>query len=142
MLRRFSSIARPVLSIVRHPFPLPSATPAAEGSVDKFAVVEFSGTQYKITLNDVIAADHIESCDIGQQIPIEKVLLIGTKESTFVGRPYISGARVIATVEEKAKDKKVIAFKMRRRKNSKRTKGFRRQLTILRITDIIDDQLL
>ena len=141
MLRRFSTIARPVLSIVRHPYPLPSATPAPPGSVDKFAIVEFSGTQYKITLDDVIVADHIESYDIGQKIPIDKVLMIGTKETTFVGRPYITGAKVIATVEEKAKDKKVIAFKMRRRKNSRRTKGFRRQLTVLRVTEIVDDQL-
>lgn len=140
MLRRFSSLARPVLSIVRHPYPLSSAVQAPEGSVDKFAVVELSGTQFKITIDDMIVADHIESCDIGQTLPLEKVLLIGTKESTLIGRPYIEGAKVMVVVEEKTKDKKVIAFKMRRRKNSRRTKGFRRQLTILRVKDILDSQ--
>ena len=63
--------------------------------------------------------------------------MIGSRRATLVGRPLIEGATVIADVEELTKDKKVIAFKMRRRKNFKRTKGFRREIAVLRITDII-----
>jgi large subunit ribosomal protein L21 len=68
--------------------------------------------------------------------------LIGLKDATFIGRPYLQGARVVATVEERAKDKKVIIFKMRRRKNSKRLRGYRRRVTILRINDIVYDDIL
>jgi large subunit ribosomal protein L21 len=64
-------------------------------------------------------------------------LLVGSRKATVVGRPLVEGAQVVASVEEITKDKKVISFKMRRRKNSRRTKGFRRQVTILRVTDII-----
>jgi ribosomal protein L21 len=70
--------------------------------------------------------------------PDEKqVLMIGSRKATLVGRPLIDGAEVVVDVEEITKDKKVIAFKMRRRKNSKRTKGFRREVTVLRVTDIV-----
>jgi large subunit ribosomal protein L21 len=137
--RRLSTaLIRPALSIVRHPFPLPTA-PTAENTPLKFAIFECLGHQYKVTVDDVIVADRMEHVDIGDVVNLDKVLMIGMRESTLIGRPYINGAKVIATVEEKAKDKKVIAFKMRRRKNSRRTKGFRRQLTILRITDIVHE---
>lgn len=63
--------------------------------------------------------------------------MIGSRKATILGRPVIDGALVVMDVEELTKDKKVISFKMRRRKNSKRTKGFRRELTVLRVTDII-----
>lgn len=62
--------------------------------------------------------------------------MVGARANTHIGHPYVEGAQVTATVEEITKDKKVLAFKMRRRKSSKRLKGFRRQLTILRINSI------
>lgn len=140
MLRRLcSTAARPVLSIIRHPHPLPSATTPFDDPLAKFAIVEHSGTQFKITNDDVIVSDRMEGVDIGQIIELNKVLLIGKKDVTYLGRPYVIGAKVMAVVEEQTKDKKVIAFKMRRRKNSKRTKGFRRQVTILRIQEIVYD---
>lgn len=63
--------------------------------------------------------------------------MVGSKSSTIVGRPIVEGAQVILTVEEITKDKKVITFKMRRRKNSKSTRGFRRDVAILRVKDIL-----
>mmetsp|Transcript_30011 Transcript_30011/g.41224 ORF Transcript_30011/g.41224 Transcript_30011/m.41224 type:complete len:115 (+) Transcript_30011:252-596(+) len=96
-----------------------------------------SGTQYKVTMDDVIVVDKIDGIDIGDDININKVLLVGSKTSTIVGHPTVEGARVILTVEEITKDKKVITFKMRRRKNSKSTRGFRRDVAILRVKDII-----
>ena len=63
--------------------------------------------------------------------------MVGSKTSTIVGHPIVEGAQVILTVEEITKDKKVITFKMRRRKNSKSTRGFRRDVAILRVKNII-----
>ena len=107
-------------------------------TVDKkeFAVVELMGKQFKVAPDDVIVADKIEDMDIGETFDIEDVLLVGSEMDTVIGRPYVPGVRVIAEVEEQTKDRKVIAFKMRRRKNSKRLKGFRRQVSILRILEI------
>jgi large subunit ribosomal protein L21 len=66
----------------------------------------------------------------------KQVLLVGSKSATLVGKPLVSGASVMAVVEEMAKDKKVMTLKFRRRKNSKNIRGFRRQLTILRVKSI------
>jgi len=68
---------------------------------------------------------------------MSEVLLVGSRTETLIGRPLIPQAKVITSVEEITKDIKVVCFKMRRRKNSKRTKGFRRQIVVLRVTDII-----
>ena len=62
--------------------------------------------------------------------------MVGSRATTYVGHPYVAGAQVMAAVGEMTKDKKVLAFKMRRRKNSRRLRGFRRQVTILRVTGI------
>jgi large subunit ribosomal protein L21 len=148
----------PCLSLTYHPYSLSdsettSASSSSSSSLslssnspspreDRFAVVELSGTQYKVTLDDVIMADLIPNVDIGDKVDLDKVLLVGTKKATAVGRPYVQEAKVIAAVEEITKDKKVIAFKTRRRKNSKSTRGFRRQLTILRVVDIqVEDSI-
>eukprot|EP01036_Dinobryon_divergens_P023287 gene23287-31615_t len=136
----------PTMSIVRHPYLLNKELSENEEQheVDTtihsnrniFSVVKFSGTQFKVTLDDVIVADKIEGIDIGDDIHVDEVLLVGSLSATLVGRPFVEGAKVTFSVEEITKDKKVIAFKMRRRKNSKRTKGFRRDVTILRVKDI------
>ena len=82
----------------------------------------------------------MENIDIGDTITIDDVLLVGSRRTTIIGQPIIKGAQVLAQVEEITKDKKVIAFKMRRRKNSKSTVGHRRDIVILRINDIIIDK--
>ena len=78
--------------------------------------------------------------EIDDTIEINDVLLVGSRMQTIIGHPYVPGAKVLATVEEMTKDKKVIVLKFRRRKNSQRTRGFRRELTVLRITDIIQGE--
>lgn len=87
-------------------------------------------------------ADKIKggNVEIDDTIEINDVLLVGSRVHSTFGRPYVPGAKVIATVEELTKDKKVVVMKFRRRKNSKRTKGHRRELTVLRITDIIEGE--
>lgn len=125
---------------MRHPYPIngiPVDTTMPSKREDLFAIIGFSGTQYKVTMDDVIVADRMEGVDIGQLIDLSEVLLVGSRRATVIGRPLVEGAKVIAAVEEITRDKKVIAFKTRRRKHSRRLKGFRREVTILRIADIV-----
>lgn len=68
-----------------------------------------------------------------------QVLMVGSKNATLIGKPLLSGIKVQAVVEEMAKDKKVITLKFRRRKNSKNIRGFRRELTVLRVKEITLD---
>ncbi|PIM97495.1 hypothetical protein CDL12_30033 [Handroanthus impetiginosus] len=70
------------------------------------------------------------------QLVLNKVLMLGSKTQTIIGRPFLPDAAVHAVVEEHALDAKVIIFKKKRRKNYRRTKGHRQELTKLRITDI------
>ncbi len=133
----------PKLTFAIHPFPI-NGTPidlnAPSVEADRFAIVEFSGTQYKVTLDDTIVADKQANVDIGDVISLGKVLMVGSRKGTLMGRPYIEGAKVMAAVEEISKDKKLVIFKLRRRKNSRRKKGFRRSVTVLRIQNIILDE--
>ena len=127
-------------TVVRHPLSLdgsPLDSEEVTSSKDMFAVVALSGTQYKVCPDDTIVVDKMAGVDIGDQIDIKDVLLVGSKKTTMVGHPYVAGSKVVASVEEMAKDKKVISFKTRRRKASKRLRGFRRQITVLRIDDIV-----
>lgn len=82
----------------------------------------------------------MDDVDIGDTITIDDVLLVGSRRTTVIGQPIIKNAKVLAHVEEITKDKKVIAFKLRRRKNSKSTVGHRRDVVILRVHDIIIDK--
>lgn len=101
-----------------------------------FAIVELSGTQYKVTPDDVIITEKLNGVDINHTIRLNKVLMLGSEKETIIGRPYIPGAEVVAAIEEQFLDGKVIVFKKRRRKNSRRTNGHRQPLTTLRILEI------
>jgi len=138
-----STPSGPKVTFASHPYPINGApidmsTPSLP--VDRFAIVEFSGTQYKVALDDTIVADLQPDIDIGDVISLDKVMMVGSRKGTLMGMPYIEGAKVMAAVEEISKDKKLIIFKLRRRKNSRRKKGFRRSVTVLRIQNIVLDE--
>lgn len=99
-----------------------------------FAVVHLAGRQHKITVNDLVVVNSLQA-DLGSQIYINKVLLVGSENFTLIGRPILSEntVSVMATVVEHTRLKKVIVFKKKRRKNYKRTKGHRQDVTVLRI---------
>lgn len=103
---------------------------------DMFAVIKLGAHQYKVTPGDYITVEKIP-VDVGTQISLDKVLLVGGKKFTSIGRPLVHGARVIATVEEQTRAEKVIAFKFKKRKNYKRWKGHSQLITVMRIDDII-----
>ncbi|MEP9349887.1 50S ribosomal protein L21 [Xanthobacter sp. KR7-225] len=98
-----------------------------------FAVIKTGGKQYRVAADDVITVDKIEA-EAGASVSFPVLMLGG--ESIVVGAPLVEGAAVTAEVVEQTRGDKVIAFKKRRRQNSRRKRGFRADLTVVRITEI------
>ncbi|XP_048323454.2 large ribosomal subunit protein bL21m [Ziziphus jujuba] len=101
-----------------------------------FAVVQIGSHQFKVSNRDCIFTERLKFCEVNDKVILNKVLLLGSSSQTIVGRPIVPDAAVHAVVEEHALDAKVLIFKKKRRKNYRRTKGHRQELTKLRITDI------
>ena len=102
-----------------------------------YAIIETGGKQYKVQKNDILAVEKL-SAKGGDKVQFNTVLLTGG-EKVRVGDPLVKGAGVQATVIDQIKDKKVISFVKRRRKSSSKSKkGHRQQITLLKITDILE----
>eukprot|EP00887_Chlorella_sp_A99_P002548 scaffold6.g2548.t1 len=101
-----------------------------------FAVVELGGTQYKVTPDDVVVTEKLAGLDVNDRVRLGRVVLLGSRAETVVGRPYVLDAHVVAAVEEQFLDGKVLIFHKRRRKNSRRLRGHRQPLTTLRILEV------
>jgi large subunit ribosomal protein L21 len=102
-----------------------------------FAVIKTGGKQYRVAAEDVIRIDGIDR-QPGEIVEFGEVLMLGG-DSIQVGAPTVSGAMVAGEVVEHARGDKVIAFKKRRRKNSRRKRGYRHDFTVIRITEILTD---
>jgi large subunit ribosomal protein L21 len=100
-----------------------------------FAVIRTGGKQYRVTADDVIKIDKIKG-DPGEIVEFGDVLVVGG-ENVLLGTPTVSGACVAAEVLEQGRGPKIIAFKKRRRKNSRRKRGHRQEFTLLRVTEIL-----
>ena len=99
-----------------------------------FAVLKTGGKQYKVASGDVLRVEKL-AADAGEKIQFNEILMVGST----VGAPFVAGAAVQAEVIDQIKGDKVINFVKRRRKHSsKRTVGHRQQLTLVRITDILE----
>ena len=102
-----------------------------------YAIIETGGKQYKVQKNDILAVEKL-SAKGGDKVQFNTVLLTGG-EQVKLGDPLVKGAGVQATVIDQIKDKKVISFVKRRRKSSSKSKkGHRQQITLLKITDILE----
>ncbi|KAK1377996.1 50S ribosomal protein L21, mitochondrial [Heracleum sosnowskyi] len=101
-----------------------------------FAVIQIGSHQFKVSNGDCVYAEKLKFCEVHDKIILNKVLMLGSPTQTLIGRPILPDATVHAVVEEHALDAKVIIFKKKRRKNYRRTKGHRQELTKIRITDI------
>jgi len=99
-----------------------------------FAVIKTGGKQYKVAANDVITVERLAG-EPGDKVELGEVLMIGG-DSITVGSPTVSGAIVACEVVRQERGDKVIAFKKRRRQNSRRKRGHRQELTVLRVTAI------
>lgn len=100
-----------------------------------YAVIKTGGKQYRVAANDVIQVERLEA-EAGSEVQLSDVLMVGGDGALKIGAPLVEGAAVTAEVLEQAKGPKLVIFKKRRRKNSRRKTGHRQQLTVLRIKDI------
>lgn len=100
-----------------------------------YAVIKTGGKQYRVAANEVLTIEKIVG-DAGATVEFTEVLMVGS-DAPKVGAPAVSGAKVVAEVVEQSRAPKVIAFKKRRRKNSRRKRGHRQHQTVVRIKEII-----
>ena len=102
-----------------------------------FAVIKTGGRQYRVVPDDVLEIGKIAG-DVGTIVQLGEVLLVGS-DQPVLGAPTVAGATVAAEVLQHKRGPKVISFKKRRRKNSRRKRGYRDEITVLRITEILTD---
>ena len=102
-----------------------------------YAVIKTGGKQYRVALNDVLTIEKVAG-EAGATVEFAEVLMLGG-EAPKVGTPGVTGAKVTAEIVEQGRAPKVIAFKKRRRKNSRRKRGHRQEFTLVRITEILTD---
>ena len=100
-----------------------------------FAVIKTGGRQYRVVPDDVLEIGKIAG-DVGTIVQLGEVLVVGG-DTPVLGMPTVAGASVAAEVLDHKRGPKVIAFKKRRRKNSRRKRGYRDEITVLRITEIL-----
>ena len=102
-----------------------------------FAVIKTGGKQYRVALEDKLQVAKVAG-NPGDVVEFGEVLVVGG-DSPVLGSPTVAGASVAGEVLEQGRGPKVIAFKKRRRKNSRRKRGHRQEYTLVRITEILTD---
>ena len=102
-----------------------------------FAVIKTGGKQYRVAADDLLQVEKLPG-EPGEIIQFGEVLVVGG-DAVTLGAPTVAGASVAAEVVEQGRGPKVIAFKKRRRKNSRHKRGHRQEFTLVRITEILTD---
>ena len=102
-----------------------------------FAVIRTGGKQYRVVAEDVVRLDR-QAGDPGSVVEFPEVLVVGG-DTPVVGAPTVAGATVAGEVLDHVRGPKVIAFKKRRRKNSRRRRGHRQEYSLVRITEILTE---
>tara|TARA_Y100000590_G_scaffold294167_1_gene331441 strand:+ start:1850 stop:2392 length:543 start_codon:yes stop_codon:yes gene_type:complete len=100
-----------------------------------FAVIQTGGKQYKVSASEILKIERVESSE-GKTIEFKNVLFLNDNNSTEIGNPNIQGAKVEATVLKNKKNRTILVFKKRRRKNSRKKYGHRQPISLVRITKI------
>jgi large subunit ribosomal protein L21 len=101
-----------------------------------YAVIKTGGKQYRVAADDVLTIEKVAG-DAGAVVEFTEVLMLAGAGEPKIGTPAVAGAKVTAEVVEQGRAPKVIAFKKRRRKNSRRKRGHRQHQTTVRIKEII-----
>ena len=101
-----------------------------------FAVIKTGGKQYRVAPDDVLKIEKLAG-EAGDMVEFSDVLMVGEGKSTTIGAPLVDGAMVTAEVVEQGRTRKIIAFKKRRRQNSRRKIGHRQHLTTVKISEIL-----
>ena len=100
-----------------------------------YAVVKSGGKEYRVSKGDLIRVEKLEG-KAGDQVVIRDVLMVSDEGNVQIGTPQLTNAVVTGKIVQEAKGKKVLIYKMKRRKNYRRTKGHRQTYTYLRVEDI------
>ena len=101
-----------------------------------YAVIKTGGKQYRVQAGEKLKIEQIPA-DVGSQIVLDQVLMVGVGDAVTIGKPLIAGARVNATVVSQGRHDKVTIFKMRRRKHYQKRQGHRQNFTEIQIGDIV-----
>ena len=100
-----------------------------------FAVIQTGGKQYKVSASEILKIERLAD-EEGKTIEFKNVLFLNDDKSTEIGNPNIQGAKVEATVLKNTKNRTILVFKKRRRKNSRKKYGHRQPVSLVRITKI------
>ena len=105
-----------------------------------FAVIQTGGKQYKVKAGEILKVEKLNDFKPNTKIEFKEVLAYGDDKSAEVGAPNISGARVEADLVKNGKNRTILIFKKRRRKNSRRKNGHRQQFSLIRINKIFSKE--
>lgn len=103
-----------------------------------FAIIKTGGKQYRVASADLIKVDKLDG-EAGDTVAFDEVMMVGDDANTTVGGPTVKGASVTGEIVDQMRNDRILVFKKRRRQNSKRTRGHRQQMTMVRIGDILAD---
>ena len=104
-----------------------------------FAVIQTGGKQYKVSASEILKIERLDS-QVGKTVEFKNVLFLNDDKNTEIGNPNIKGAKVEATILKNTKNKTVLVFKKRRRKNSRKKYGHRQPISIIKITKIFSKE--
>jgi large subunit ribosomal protein L21 len=100
-----------------------------------YAVIRTGGKQYRVSPGDLLRIERLEG-DVGAAVEFAEVLLAAADDAVRIGTPLVSGARVRGTIVAQGRDRKILIFKKKRRKNYRRRRGHRQSITTVRVTEI------
>jgi large subunit ribosomal protein L21 len=100
-----------------------------------YALVEIKGKQYKAEPGTLLKVDLVDK-QPGEAMEFDSVLMVSGDTDQKIGQPYVKGVTVKAVVEEHGRDKKILVFKYKKRKNYRRTRGHRQHFSLLRVQEI------
>ena len=100
-----------------------------------FAIIQTGGKQYKVSASEILKIERLNNQE-GKTVEFKNVLFLNDDKTTEIGNPNIQGAKVEATILKNTKNKTILVFKKRRRKNSRRKNGHRQEFSLIRISKI------
>jgi large subunit ribosomal protein L21 len=100
-----------------------------------YAVIRTGGKQYRVAPGDLVRVERLEG-DVGSAVEFAEVLLASADDAVRIGTPLVSGVRVRGTIVAQGRDRKILVFKKKRRKNYRRRRGHRQSITTVRVTEI------
>ena len=101
-----------------------------------YAIIESGGKQYRVEPGVIVVLERIPG-DVGSQVELDRVLLVSDGTTVRVGKPTLSGAKVVSKIVAQTRGKKIDVFKFKKRKKYRRKTGHRQELTEVRIAEIV-----